>query len=199
MATACNGRTADYEIDPLFLERWSPRAMSAAPITETQLMTLFDAARWAPSAFNAQPWRFVYALRDTPEWGPLFGVLNSFNQTWAARASAVVLICSQAVVVKVDGSSSPSRSHSFDAGAAWALFALQATRMGLVVHGMTGIDFSAAASVVGLPEHYRVEAAAVVGLPGDKHQLPEALQARELPSGRKPIAEVAFLGRFPAL
>jgi nitroreductase len=198
MATVCNGRSAEYDIDPLFLERWSPRAMSAAPLSEALLMTLFDAARWAPSAFNAQPWRFVYALRDTPEWASLFGVLNPFNQTWAVRASAVVIICSQSVVLKTDGSSSPSHSHSFDAGAAWAQFALQATRMGLVVHGMTGIDFDAAARAVGLPEHYRVEAAAVVGWPGDKSVLPEALQAREQPSGRKPVSEIAFPGKFPA-
>lgn len=193
-----NARSAAYDIDPLFMERWSPRAYTGAPITQDQLFTLFEAARWAPSSYNSQPWRFVYALRDTPQWESLFGLLNEFNQSWAKNAAAIVIICSKKTM-QVPGSDAPvpSRSHSFDAGAAWAQFALQATRLGLQAHGMVGVDFDAAASKLKVPQDHAVEIAAVVGWPGDKSLLPERLQAREQPSPRNEIESFALLGSFP--
>jgi len=96
------------------------------------------------------------------------------------------------------GKESVSHTHSYDAGAAWACLALQATRMGYFAHGMSGVDFDRARTALGVPERFRVEAAAVIGKLGDPTALPEKLQAREHPSGRKPVGEFAFAGNFPA-
>ena len=94
MPLTANGRTAENDIEPMFLHRWSPRAFTGEPIGEDVLMSLFEAARWAPSAFNLQPWRFVYARRDTPDWHRLFDVLIEYNQAWVRRASALVFVIS---------------------------------------------------------------------------------------------------------
>jgi len=88
--TTANSRSTDYPIDPLFLQRWSPRSFTAAPISEYDLMTILEAARWAPSAFNSQPWRFIYARRDTAHWPKLLGLLTQSNQLWAKNASALI-------------------------------------------------------------------------------------------------------------
>ncbi len=191
-------RTPARPVEPLFVERWSPRAFDATPVSEDDLATLFEAARWAPSSFNVQPWRFLYAHRDTPDWARMLGVLVPFNQLWAKQAGLLVLALSDTLMTGPDGATKPSHSHSFDVGAAWALLALQATRLGLAAHGMTGVDFDAARTAFAVPERYRIEAAIAVGRPGDKASLPEGLQAREFPSDRKPVAAFAFAGDFPA-
>ena len=80
-------RTPDYPIEPLLLDRWSPRSMSGEPLDEAELMRLFEAARWAPSTYNEQEWRFLYARRDTPHWPAFFGLLMEANQAWCDRAA----------------------------------------------------------------------------------------------------------------
>lgn len=189
-----NPRAAEYEIDPLFLDRWSPRAFSGEPLTETELLTILEAGHWAPSAFNAQPWRFVYALKGTAAWDRLLGLLNEFNQAWAKSAGALVFIVSKTHAE----AEKPIYSHSFDAGAAWGQLALQARLSGFYSHAMTGIHFDQAPVTLGLGEGYRVEAAVAIGRLGDKEQLPEGLRGRETPSPRRPLAEVAFNGRLEA-
>jgi len=122
--TEANSRTADHPIDPLFLERWSPRAFTGETIPEAELLTLFEAARWAPSSYNSQPWRFLYARRDTPHWEKFLGLLNAFNQSWAKAAGAIVILVSKTHMLPPGAPSEiPSHSHSLDAGAAWAQFA----------------------------------------------------------------------------
>ena len=197
--TTANGRQSDYPIDPLFLQRWSPRAFTGEAIAEAELLTMIEAGRWAASSYNSQPWRFIYARRDTPHWERLFGLLVPFNQSWAARASALVVLVSNSLM-KPPGAEKevPSHSHSHDAGAAAACFALQATRMGWQAHGMVGFDMDRAFAELNVPQGCRVEAAYAVGKVGDKSQLPEAMQAREQPSPRRPLAEIAFEGGFPA-
>lgn len=161
------------------------------------LLTILDAARWAPSAFNYQPWRFVYGLKGTEQFETLFGILNEFNQGWAKSASALIIAFSDTLSRPADGSpAKPFRTHSFDAGAAWGHLSLQAIHSGYFAHGMTGIDFDKAASVLKMPEGFRVEAAIAIGKPGDKNQLPEGLREREMPNDRKPLSEVAFEGSF---
>jgi nitroreductase len=192
-------RHADYPIDPLFLERWSPRAFGDETITESELLALFEAARWAPSAYNAQPWRFLFARRDTAHWDKFLGLLVPFNQTWANRAAALIVLVSDPVFVP-PGADKPVnlRSHSLDAGAAWASLALQATRAGWRAHGMGGFDAERAAIELNVPTGHTVELAIAIGRPGERSSLPEAIQAREFPSGRKPVAEFAFEGGFAA-
>lgn len=192
-------RATSRAVDPLFLERWSPRAFDASAIPQVDLDTIFDAARWAPSAFNYQPWRFLYAHRDSADWQRFLGVLVPFNQDWVKTASVIVFILSDTLMA-APGSDDykPSHSHSFDAGAAWALLALQATRLGYHTHGMTGVDFDAARKELAVPDRFRIEAAVAIGRQGDKSVLPEQLQAREAPSDRKPIEDFVFAGNFPA-
>jgi nitroreductase len=192
-----NERKPDHDIDPLFLARWSPRAFDGSAIGEGEINSLFEAARWAPSAFNVQPWRFHYARRDTPEWEPFLGGLIPFNRSWAQSASLLIYVLSDTLApAKAGAEPQLSHSHSFDAGAAWAHLALQATRMGLFAHGMTGLDLQEVRRVLNAPTRFRIEAAIAVGRLGDKSILSESLQAREGPSGRKPIAEFVSEGGF---
>jgi nitroreductase len=191
------GRNSDHPIEPLFLERWSPRAFDGAPVSPKDLAVIFEAARWAPSAFNVQPWRFAYALNGDADWARLLALLIPFNAGWVANAGALIFICSDTLMAgKPDQPPQPSHSHSFDAGAAWAMMALQATKLGYHAHGMTGVDFERARVELDVPERFRLEAAVAIGRQGDKSALPEALQAREIPSTRKPLGELVFHGRF---
>jgi len=190
-----NTRIADHPIDDIFLNRWSPRAFTAEEIPEADLFTMLEAARWAPSSFNAQPWRFIYSRRDTPSWLTLLGLLVPFNQSWANDASALVFFVSKRTT-RAHGAEedSPSYTHSLDTGAASALFALQANSMGWFVHGMSGFDVERAHDELRVPADYRVEAAFAVGRIAGKEKLPEFLQERETPSGRIPLRELAFEG-----
>jgi nitroreductase len=192
-----NPRVSAYAINPLFLQRWSPRAFTDESIPETDLMTLFEAARWAPSSFNAQPWRFLYARRDTQEWSAFLSLLVEFNQSWASKAAALVYVISKQTTIAPGASvETTSYTHSFDAGAAWASLALQATNSGWAAHGMVGFDKERAAAELKVPDAYRVEAAIAIGRPGDKSLLPERLQAREVPSDRLPLDQIVFRGGF---
>jgi nitroreductase len=197
---SANGRTADHDIDPIFLTRWSPRAFTGEPIPQEVLMSMFEAARWAPSAFNGQPWRFVYARREKPEdWAPLFGALIEYNQAWVAGASVLAFIASDRFRRRPDKEPQPSRTHSFDAGAAWACLALQAHRLGWAAHGMAGFDPARAYAAAGLPESdFEINAAIAIGRPTDAGVLPEQFRDREVSSGRESVGSFVFEGRFGA-
>ncbi|MDQ0457958.1 nitroreductase family protein [Rhizobium paknamense] len=197
--TNSNNRTSEYDINPLFLDRWSPRAFSGEAISKDVLFSILEAGHWAPSAFNLQPWRFVYALKGDAHFDELLGALIEFNQGWAKNASALVYIISDTLSRPADGSEPKlSRSHSFDTGAAWGYMALQALHAGYFTHAMTGVDFDKASTILGVPSEYKIEAAVAIGKIGDKSILPEGLQARETPNSRKPVAEVVFEGKFKA-
>jgi nitroreductase len=186
-------RSADHPVDTLFLDRWSPRAMSGEPIEPRELMQLFEAARWAPSSGNAQPWRMLYAHRDTPQWPLFFNLLNDGNKLWCHRAAVLVVFLSKAVNERTGR---PAVTFSYSTGSAWQNFALQGTLSGLVVHGMEGFDYARARQVLAIPEDMRVEAMAAIGRPGRAEDLPERLQAREAPSGRKPLSELVCEGSY---
>ncbi len=191
-------REAEHPIDPLFLERWSPRAFDGSEISDEDLLTIFEAARWAPSAFNSQPWRFLYSKTGDAEWQRFLELLIPWNQNWAQSAPVLVYILSdRRPMTDKAGAPQESRTHSFDAGAAWMSLALQATRMGYHAHGMSGIRYERAYRELGIPGRYRIEAACAVGRIGDPAMLDEKLRARESPSGRRPLSETLFRGRFP--
>lgn len=186
-------RTSAYPIHPLILHRWSPRAMSGEEIDDRDLMTLFEAAHWAPSSANNQPWRFLYAKRET-ELFPLFlHLLVEYNQVWAKNAAALLVILSKTTF---DSNGKPSRTHSFDTGAAWMGLALQGSQMGLVVHGMEGFDYERTRKELKVPDGYQVEAMVAIGKRGSKEALPPKLQEREKPSLRKSLQEIAKEGFF---
>lgn len=185
-------RHAEHPIHLMLIDRWSPRAMSGQPVSKAELMLLFEAARWAPSSMNFQPWRMLYALRDTAPWPVFFGLLNERNRGWAQHAGALVLFTSK----KSFDDGRPCVTHSFDSGAAWQNFALQGFQSGLAVHGMQGFDYERARVELKVPDDFAVEAMIAVGKPGDKSALPEPLQARESPNERRPIEQTVREGAF---
>lgn len=190
-------RQTEHVIHSLFTERWSPRAFTAERLDRAVLNSLLEAARWAPSAYNAQPWRFVYALRDTPEWAGFLDLLLPFNQRWAANASALLFVLSKrSFQAPGKPEAEPFPSHAFDTGAAWANLALQATHAGLAVHAMGGFDRDRARSLLAVPEDYEFQAAVAIGYRAARETLPDDLQARELPSQREPLEKLASEGKF---
>ncbi|WP_247784016.1 nitroreductase family protein [Bradyrhizobium sp. 170] len=191
-------RAPEHPADLIFVNRWSPRSFSEHHIPEGVLYTFFEAARWAPSAFNAQPWRFLYALRGQSEFDAFLAPLIAFNQGWARHAAALIYLLSRKDFTP-PGETEPqfSRTHSFDSGAAWANFANQATAAGWVAHGMSGFDVEKARTVLKLPEGFAVEIAIAVGRKGDGAHLPPGLLQRERPSGRSPVGDLAARGLFP--
>ena len=193
--TQANTRTADYPVDKHFLERWSPRAFTGESIPEAELFTIFEAARWAPSSYNSQPWRLVYARRESPNWDKLLGLLIEFNQSWAKNAAALVFIVSSEMFPGRE-TPTPSRSHAFDTGAAWGSLALQATLLGWHAHAMVGVEWDKVNAALNVPANHHVQAAIAIGRQGPASLLPEALAARETPSPRNKVADWTFEGGF---
>lgn len=194
--TATDNRKADHPIDALFLERWSPRAFTDEEIEARDLLSFFEAARWAPSASNRQPWRFVYARRGTENFPVLLRILDDGNQRWAKNAAALIIVISKTHNQAQDGEMRPAYTHAFDTGSAWYSLALQASLKGWHSHGMAGIDRDEAMRVLNVPAYHRVEAAIAIGRLADPSTLPDDLRAREVPSQRKPVSEFAFEGHF---
>lgn len=193
MIKGSDKRHADHPIDPLFLDRWSPRAMSGGELTEAELLTLFEAARWAPSSYNNQPWRILYARRDTESWPLFFDLLVEPNKVWCSNAAALLVFVSKSTF---DHNGKPYPTHSFDTGAAWQNLALQGYLKGYVVHGMMGFDYEIARTSLNIPEEYKVEAMAAVGWPGDPETLPVALRQRENPNDRRSLTQIVREGTF---
>ncbi len=188
------GRKPEFDVESIFVRRWSPRAMSGEPISVAELSRLLEAARWAPSSYNAQPWRFLWARRDTPHWPKFLGLLVDANRSWAQRAAALIVVVSR---TRFEHNGQPARTHAFDAGAAWENLALQGTAQGLVVHGMQGFDYDRARTELHVPAEFDVQAMIAIGRPGRVEDLSEAQRERERPSPRKSVAEIALEGGFP--
>lgn len=180
---------------PLIVDRWSPRAFDGSEIGEEDLAVIFEAAGWAPSAYNYQPWRFLYARRGDAHWEQFLSLLVPFNAGWVKDAGVIVFFLSD-TLSGVGDDLSPSHTHSFDTGAAWGLMALQATALGYHSHGMIGIDLERIRTELAVPDRWRIEAATAIGRIGDPASLPEALREREVPSLRKPVSEIAIAGAF---
>lgn len=189
-------RQTHPKVLPLITERWSPRSFDASTMPQEDLEAIMTAAGLAPSAYNLQPWTFIHARRGDEHWDSLLGLLVEFNQSWAKEASALVFIVSDTMQRLRGQDPKPSHTHSFDAGAAWAMMALQALHMGYHTHGMIGIDLERAASELGVPEDHRIEAAIAIGRKAPADKLPEPLREREEISGRKPVSEIMKAGSF---
>ncbi|MBY0529828.1 MAG: nitroreductase family protein [Rhabdochlamydiaceae bacterium] len=188
-------RNPNFPIQPFILNRWSPRSMTAESLSDEELLPLFEAARWSPSSYNNQPWRFFYAKRNTPLWPIFFNLLVEPNQEWCKNAAALVCIVSKK---RFDHNNKPCRTHSFDTGAAWMAMALEGASRGFVVHGMEGFDWELAARTLEIPEDYQIEAMAAIGKRGPIDLLPSHLKEREKPSTRKTLEEIAIEGKFKA-
>ena len=186
-------RHSQHDINSLLLHRWSPRAMSGEEISDTELMRLFEAARWAPSSYNGQPWRFIYAKRNSEYWDKLFNLMVDSNKSWAKNAAALVVIISRK---NFEHDDKPSVTHQFDAGAAWENLALQGETQELVTHGMQGFDYDKARRDLSIPDSFDVMAMVAIGKPAPKEILPTDVQQREQASDRKPLAEIIMEGKF---
>lgn len=192
-----SSRQADHDIHPQFVTRWSPRSFADTAMTEAQVMALLEAARWAPSASNQQPARFAWGLRGDAAFAAMLDGLVPFNQAWAKEAAALIVVASREGSEK-NGEMVANVWHAFDAGAAWMSLALQAQAMGLVAHAMGGFEAAKLGPALGLPDGYVMHAVVAVGTQGPAEVLPESTRAREFPSPRRAVAEVAGHGRIPA-
>jgi nitroreductase len=191
-------RQIERGVSPIFPERWSPRAFDAtATISEADLLRLFEAARWAPSAYNSQPWRFLYAKRGGVFWGEYLDFLMPFNRSWAEHASALVVALSARKFTPPGREEAiDTGSHSFDTGAAVAYLSLEASIADWSAHIITGIDKEKAQKTLNVPADYQVEAVIAIGRQGNPDSLPDALKARETPNEREPLAARVSEGHF---
>lgn len=190
-----NTRQAEAAVDPMFLDRWSPRAFRSSPLHAGQLASLFEAVRWAPSCFNEQPWVIVHGHGvGSEDHSRVLSVLVESNQAWARHAPLLMILFARRRFTHNDH---PNRHAGFDAGAGWMALALQARRLGLHSHAMAGFDAARAYAELGVPEaDYEAMAAIAVGERGDASELPEKLQARETPNDRRKTSSFVHAGRF---
>ncbi len=186
-------RRADYPIDEIYLERWSSRAFSNKEVEEEKLFSLFEAARWAPSASNIQPWRFIYAQTEEDR-KRFLTFINDGNVTWCKEAPVLVAVVAHMHFDEESDDINPT--HAFDAGTAWGFLSLEAIRKGLMTHAMGGFNRKKAKEVLHIPDNYTVLAIVAVGYKGDQATLPEALQKREVPSNRKKVNTFVYEGLF---
>ena len=179
--------------------RWSPRAFSPRPVPRAALRTLFEAARWAPSSGNNQPWRFVVATVDgEPEaHARLLACLNEGNRRWAFRAPVLVFACTKLTIERPDRPPRDNAHAWYDLGQAVAHLSVQATADGLFVHQMAGFDAAAARTACGVPDGYAVVTAVAIGYFGDVDDLDEDLRVRErAPRVRRAVGESVWRGRW---
>jgi nitroreductase len=181
------------EIQETIANRWSGRAYDAVkPVSHEQIMALLEAARWAPSCFGDQPWRFVVWNKNTDDkaWQRAFDCLAPSNQTWVKHAPVLILVCANSVF---DHNGAPNRWAQYDTGAAAENLCLQATHLGLMAHQMGGFDADLAREKFNIPPEFILMAMLSVGYAGDANNLSEELKAREIaPRKRKEIAALFF-------
>jgi nitroreductase len=190
-------RTAAHGVSPIFIDRWSPRGFDESSLAEGDLKRLFEAAHWAPSAYNSQPWRFICARRGTPAWQGCLDLLLPGNRAWAQRASALVFaVSAQKFTPPGGGEAIDTGYSSHDTGAAVAYLVLQASLAGLAAHVVGGFDRQAAQRVLAIPDGFRLESAIVIGRLGSAETLSPELRAREAPNGRRPVESLIAEGRF---
>lgn len=180
------GRKFNYEIMEEIKERWSPRAFDEATVEKDELMAVLEAASYAPSCFNEQPWRFVVGYSED-KLEKLRGILTPSNQAWANRAPVLVLIASKK---KFEHNNKNNRWHEFDAGTAWGFMSLEAQRRGLITHAMGGFDKEKAHREFNISDDYDLIAVVAIGRYGDKNSLSQDLQERENPAARKSLDEL---------
>jgi nitroreductase len=185
----------DHPIHDLLRRRWSPRAFSDRMVEPDTLQSLFEAARWAPSSNNEQPWHFIVGTKEDPSaHDRLFQCLKEGNKKWAFRAPVLMLSVAR---VNFEDDGKPNRHAFHDTGMAVFSLVVQATVLGLIVHQMAGFDVEKARAGLAIPQGFEPVAMIAVGYPGDPAELPDYLRERELkPRERKPISEFLFEGSW---
>jgi len=191
MALLTKPAKTDTPIHDLIRHRWSPRAFEDRPVEREKLISLFEAARWAASSYNAQPWYYIVATKDEPEtYRKILDSFVEFNQGWAKNAPVLAI----SVAAHKFQHNDQSNRHAFhDVGQATANLAIEATSLGLSVHQMAGIDAEKARANFSIPEGYEAVAGIAIGYPGDPESLSEQLRERELePRQRKALDSFVF-------
>ena len=185
----------DYPVHDLIHTRWSPRAFSGKPVPRELLLSLFEAARWAPSSSNEQPWNFLVATKDDTEFhARLLSTLVEFNQAWAKHAPVLGIAVS---AMNFARSGQPNRNAFYDTGAAMAYLTAEATSHNLFVHQMAGFDPQKVIELCHIPTGYEPIAAFVIGYFGDPATLSDTLRERELsPRSRKPLPDLVMSGSW---
>ena len=184
-----------YPIHDLLKRRWSPRAFAERPVEPEKLKSVFEAARWAPSSNNEQPWRFIVASKDDEtEWNRLLACLVENNRKWAFRAPVLILSVAS---LNFEEDAKPNRHALHDTGMAVENLVLQVIALGLAAHQMAGFDVEKARADLKIPPGYEPVAMIAVGYPGDPDLLPDYLRERELqPRTREPISSWSFSGQW---
>ena len=190
-----NPAPAEFPIHELIANRWSPRAFGDQEVSPETLRSLFEAARWAPSSSNEQPWSFLVATRNDKEnFAKTLQPLVEFNVNWAKSAAVLGFAVSELAFAK---NKAPNRNAQYDTGAAMALLSIEATARGLFVHQMAGFDPETAREVFNIPVGFDAVAAFAIGYPGDAATLPQPLRDRELaPRSRKPVRDFVMTGQW---
>lgn len=185
---------ADHPLHPLLQQRWSPRAFAARPVERAKLLSLLEAARWAPSGGNSQPWSFIVAAQeDADNFAKLAACLNPSNAEWAAAAPVLLLSVAQTV----NSAGKPMRHAWHDVGLAEMSLIVQAMALDLYVHPMAGFSGDRARALFEIPDDFEPVVMLALGYLGDPDQLNERRRAQELePRTRKPLHEFVFAGRW---
>jgi nitroreductase len=175
---------------PVLLERWSPRAFADRDVAAADLKTIFEAARWAPSSYNEQPWRFFVGHRGSETYSKILGALVPFNQDWAKGAPVLVLGLAR---TRFSHNDTPNNYAAHDLGAAMALMAVQATVLGLAAHQMAGFDWAKAREAFAIPDAFAMGSVMAIGYRGELTDMEEKFQAQEqAPRSRKPLSEIVL-------
>ncbi len=187
--------STDYPIHELLAERWSPYGFEDRPVEQADLRSLFEAARWAASSYNEQPWSYLVATRENPvEFARLLSCLVEGNQAWAKSAPVLAL---GVVSLRFSRHNKENRAAVHDLGLAAGNLLVEATARGLCVHQMIGILPDKAREVYEIPEHSEAWTAFAIGYKGDPAKLPDALKERDLaPRQRKPLSQFVFSGKW---
>lgn len=183
-------RRASYPVDELFIGRYSPREYNGETIARADLFTAFEAARWAPSSLNYQPWRFIFALRENDEFPIFVSLLDEKNQIWAKRAAALIFIISSRNI-NYKGKIYPAPYNEFDAGAAWSNFAHQAFLLGYKTRAIGGFDKIAAREKLNIPDDYDI----LIGIAIGKE---DGGNITNIPSERLPLEDIICEGKLKA-
>jgi nitroreductase len=186
-------RKTDLKINDIFWKRWSPRALSEEGLSQDLVFQVLEAARFAPSSFNEQPWRFIYSLSPSQPFFDILNCLVEFNQTWAKRAGALIVILSKK---NFSHNNQVNQTADFDTGAAWQNLGLQASLLNLVAHGMSGVNFEKLRNTLKVSQDYNIIAVVALGHPGDINDLPEDLKKQEEPSSRLDLSKIISQDKF---
>ncbi len=186
-------RKPDKKIEDLIWHRFSPRALSGEALNEEAVLTLMEAARFAPSAFNEQPWRFIYSLQNDKSWTNILDTLVDFNKSWAKNSGAFLIVLSKN---NFSHNNKENLTAKFDTGAAWQNIALQARALGLVAHGMSGFNYEAIREKFSISDDYTLIAIIALGFPGDINDLETDLKEKEKPSDRHKTEKISSRDKF---